>query len=196
MDTNLFWEKLEGETDHAYAAFCVYRDLGITRKLRKAAKEFYSQMDEYQGDTERLPTTASIQRFKRWSSAWMWVSRVEAFDAEEARDRSLRMREKRIKMAEQHFAVGSLALTRAAQRLQTMGLTEEMPLKSVPSLIRAGADLQRLAVGEPTSIEDVRSTTRSPEEEIGLDVSNLSQQDQEELARIAGLLEDFDDLPN
>lgn len=190
-----FWEQLEGESATAYGGFCVYRDQGITRSLARAAREFYRQDKEHQENPEGAPNTAAHRRFKEWSRHWMWVSRVESFDAEEARDRSLRMRERRIKMSEQHFAVGSLALNRAAQRLQQMGMDEQIPLKNLAPLIRAGADLQRLAVGEPTAIEDVRST-RHAEKEMGMDVRTLSQEDQEELARIAGYLDDFDDLPN
>ena len=193
---NPFWERREGETETAYNAFCVYRDLGITRTLRKAATAFYAQSEEHQNDTERAPNPAALRRFKEWSRTWLWVSRVEAFDAEEQRETMLRMKERRQKMRESHFAVGGLALQRATQRLQQMALDEELPLRSVPSLIRAGSELQRLALGEPTSIEDMRCTEQPEEEGGDLDVSKLSVEDQEELVRIAGLLEDDGTLPD
>lgn len=196
-DDNLFWERLEGESDTAYSAFCCYRDMGITRSLSKAATTFYSEREGPQKEAEGTPNTAALRRFKEWSRTWLWVSRVEAFDAEEARERSLRMRERRIKMAEHHFAIGQLAMQRAAERLRNMGLDEELPLKSLASLIRAAADLQRLAVGEPTLALDMRGAPRHPEDEGGdLDVSKLSVEDQEELVRIAGLLEDDGGLPD
>jgi hypothetical protein len=100
-----FWERLAVEPEVAYAAFALYRDQGLSRSLHAAALPFYSQRESYQGDTEGLPTGAHLTRFKRWSSEWMWVARCEAFDSEEDRQRSLRLREQRIKMHQNHFAL-------------------------------------------------------------------------------------------
>lgn len=190
-EAGAFWDQQHGESSEAYHAFTIYRDLGLTRSVRKAAAIYYHDTLDALSEV----TQGQRANLLKWSRRWLWVSRAETSDAEEDRERMLKLRERRLKMSEQHFAIGSLALQRAAQRLQTMGLTEEIPLKSLAPLIRAGADLQRLALGEPTAIEDVRGTTRSPEEENLVDISALSREDQEELARIAGLLEDSDDLP-
>lgn len=189
-----FWQRLDGEPDTAYNAFCVYRDMGITRTLRKAARAFYAEREEYKESTQELLTTAQVQRLKSWSAAWMWVARCEAFDAEESRERSLRMRERRIKTAELHWTVGQLAMQRVAERLQKLAWDEYVPLKSLAQLMNSAGNLQRLALGEPTAIESVQSRSHDEQDEGWLD--GLTVEDREELARLAGFLEeDGYDLP-
>jgi hypothetical protein len=117
-DTGEFWERLAGESDAAYSAFCCYRDMGITRSLKRAARVYYAEREGHQADPEGTPNgnenPAALRRFKEWSRTHMWQARVEAFDAEEARERSLRLKERRIKAAEFHHALAQLALQRVA----------------------------------------------------------------------------------
>lgn len=187
-----FWEKQVGEPDTAYHAFCTYRGLGISRSLRRAAERFYAQREEPDGpqrDTEGTQNTAALRRFKEWSRNWMWVARAEAFDQEEAHERSLRLKERRHKMSEFHWQVGTLALQRVAEQLRLMGPGEPMP-KSLAAVMNAAADLQRRSVGEPTSAVDVRSA-RPPEEDHDASwLDALSVEEKEELARLAGYLDD------
>ncbi len=195
-EDGLFWERLENEPETAYAAFCVYRDMGLTRSLRKAAATFYGDRQDSQEATVEPPesgTESQLTRFKRWSRTWMWTARCEAHDAELDRERRLKLRERREKMLEEHFLVGHLALRRAAERLQNLGLSgEEIPLKSVSALLRCAADLQRLAVGEPTTSVDLRGMR--PREEDADDgwLDGLSLEDREELCRLTGYLDDED----
>ncbi len=188
MNETPFWERLDGESETAYSAFCTYRDTGLTRSLRKAAAAYYSQRQGDQGDAAGSPetegTSGQVARFKEWSRRWMWVARVEAFDAEEARERSLRLRERRIRMSEHHYAIGQLALQRVAERLRAMTLDEAIPLKSLATLMRAAADLQRLSLGEPTAALDLRGAGRPREEDAddGAWMDDLSLEEMEELA--------------
>jgi len=195
MNHGQFFERLEGEPDTAYSAFCVYRDMGITRSLRKAAHVFYADRDsqEATGEPPESGTGSQLTRLKRWSRAWLWTARAEAFDGEEARERSLALKARRIKMADFHYSLGMLALQRVAERLRNMALDEELPTRSLAQIMRAAADLQRLSVGESTVVADLR-TARHPEEHPALDVSRLSVEDKEELARIAGYLKEDDYL--
>lgn len=188
-----FWERQPGESDEAYRAFSIYRDLGLTRSVKKAAAIYYH------GTLDKLSEVTQGERANllKWSRRWMWVARCEAHDAEEDREMRLKLRERRQKMLEQHFLVGQLALTRAAERLRNIGFDEEIPVKSVPSLLRAASDLQRLSVGEPTTSVDLRSTARPPGEDRDdswLDA--LSLEEKEELVRLAGLAEDDGSLPD
>lgn len=194
MDTNQFWERQPDESDTAYNAFCVYRDMGITRSLRKAAAAFYADRQDSQEATSEPPesgTDSQLTRFKRWSRKWMWAARAEAHDAEEDHERRLELKERRIKAAETNWRVAQLALVRVAQRLQQMGLDEELPLKQLPSMTRAALELQRAALGEPGLVVDVRSQPRPPEEDrddAWIDALTLTER--EELVRLAGLMSD------
>lgn len=59
------WEMQPGESMIAYDAFRHYRDLGPSRTLRRSA--------EMVGKTEG--------HLSDWSSKWLWVERVRAYDA-------------------------------------------------------------------------------------------------------------------
>lgn len=63
------WERREGETDPAWAAFIAYRDMGLDRSTAKVSRQV--------GKNKGL--------MDRWSSRHGWVERVAAWDAE--RDR-------------------------------------------------------------------------------------------------------------
>ena len=58
------WEKMKGESQKAYAAFCIYRDLGVARSQVKVSQELGK----------------SVTLVARWSKKWQWVARTEAFD--------------------------------------------------------------------------------------------------------------------
>src|SRR5829696_250356 len=86
-----FWERMDGESPEAYEAFGLYRGLGITRSIRSVG--------------QRLGNSRAL--IERRSRKWLWVARTQAFDAEEQRERSLRMRERRIKASDFHFSAGA-----------------------------------------------------------------------------------------
>lgn len=92
------WERLKGESGRSYHAFTLYRNLGLTRSLAKAAGQLQKQEEERlkilqkqapvcpQKDTKSTPKLETIVRYlKRWSSAHNWLSRAEAWDAEQDR---------------------------------------------------------------------------------------------------------------
>ena len=191
--SNEFWGRLDEEPATAYSAFCCYRDMGIARSLRKAAKAFYVERDGHRRDTEGLPTGSQLSRFKEWSSRYMWRARVEAYDAEEAAERSCKLKERRIRSAEFHFNLAQLALQRCAERLQTMALEGEVvPLRTLPRMMDVAAQMQRLALGASTAAVDVRSTAEPRQEDKGDDerLRRLSLEDKEDLARIMGYLDE------
>ena len=59
------WERQVNEGRKAFAAFVVYRDMGEHRSTAKVAQAL--------GKSKQL--------MDRWSSAWEWVLRVQAWDA-------------------------------------------------------------------------------------------------------------------
>lgn len=61
---NKEWERVPGETQKAFEAFCIYRDMGASRSLQKVADRL--------GKCSRL--------IKKWSSQDGWVKRTTAYD--------------------------------------------------------------------------------------------------------------------
>ena len=66
------WDKNEGETDQAYRAYLIYRDMGPPRSLKKAAKIFYGE--DGGRDEEK------VQQFKKWRTKWRWGARNFVWD--------------------------------------------------------------------------------------------------------------------
>jgi hypothetical protein len=62
------WERQEGETTKAYAAFCAYRDYGIDRSIQKVVNKY-------------IENAWSMPLLLRWSAKHNWVKRCAAFDS-------------------------------------------------------------------------------------------------------------------
>jgi hypothetical protein len=61
------FERQDGESTKAYAAFAVYRDLGPDRSLQKAAELYYGSVK-------------NLAQVGRWSRRFSWVERARSFD--------------------------------------------------------------------------------------------------------------------
>ena len=74
------WLQLPHETDKAYAAFCIYRDLGPNRSIRKA---FLSQLPvwRYTKQGRKRYCRLLSGRWVFWSRTYHWYRRAQVFDA-------------------------------------------------------------------------------------------------------------------
>ena len=92
------WERQTGETAKAYAAFSVYRDMGVHRSLRRVAQE--SSKDPAQ--------------IFRWNKRHGWQQRIAAYDAEIDRQWRSRLEDERLGAARRHadLLAGQLKLAR------------------------------------------------------------------------------------
>jgi len=61
------FEREPKETNKAYGAFCIYRDLGPERSLAKAAETYYG-------------SSKNLAQIGLWSRKFDWVERARAFD--------------------------------------------------------------------------------------------------------------------
>ncbi len=68
MANELAWERQDGESSQAFAAFVLYRDLGPHRSLLKAYQR-------HKPDAELLAGLWS-----EWSARWRWLDRALAYD--------------------------------------------------------------------------------------------------------------------
>jgi hypothetical protein len=78
-DTPSPWDRLPEETDHAYAAFVLYRNLGPGRSFTKAAK-LYAKTATQQAKNAEDPSRSGSQWLQELSSRYGWVSRCRAYD--------------------------------------------------------------------------------------------------------------------
>lgn len=115
------YDRQEGESSKAYAAFCVYRDMGVKRSLDRASAEIYSP-----DGAQKKPRNMS--QLDAWAKKWRWTDRIRDFDLDQ--EKELRQAQRQRDMDEhnrklenfrlQNEAVGTGLLTLSAQLLTTV----------------------------------------------------------------------------
>lgn len=135
------WERFPKESAPAFEAFATYRDMGADRTVRAVAATLHK----------------SLQLMGRWSSRWEWVERAHAWDTE--LDRIATETSKRFvadqaaKMTERHLR-GALLLQRKAIEKINLLTARELTPANAARYYELAVNIERLAVGEPTSREE------------------------------------------
>ena len=142
------WERRDIETDPAWAAFVVYRDMGPQRSTAKTARSLgksKTQMDQ-------------------WSSKHGWVARVHAYDMHldelartahehelvEWRKQQTRLGGKLLDLAE----IGAHQILKAVKREQN---PKKLTSAEIEKLAKTGHTLKRAGHGEPDAVTETRS---------------------------------------
>ena len=140
------WERGDGEPGKAYAAFCLYRDLGpgvrslqrITAALR-AARLKGGQTRVQGGELQAGAVRRVSTQVEDWSSKWRWVARARAWDAEADR-------KKREAMFAEIEAMGRRQATQAQAAAQVLS----MPMIALGNKLKneqgAGKQLENLTM--------------------------------------------------
>jgi len=105
------WGKLEGETSNAYAAFCVYRDLGAVRNIRRAVET--AELDR--GKCEKRYCV-----FRNWASLHRWKERAADFDRYLEQLKQAELRKTIEAQGEKHRQVTGRMLDVVLKKLDTM----------------------------------------------------------------------------
>lgn len=134
------WERQSGESSKAYAAFCVYRDLGPERSLDNVRKKLAENGKKI-----------SIKFLGRWSSKYNWVARCQAYDDYLERRKREEKEKAILEMAERHAKLAMAFQQRVAERLREIDPSELSPADMAKWLDTA-TKLERLSRGEPTEI--------------------------------------------
>lgn len=133
------WERQEGETSKAWEAFCIYRDMGVDRSLRKVAQNL----------------NKSVTQIAEWSSKYDWVKRVTAWDAEQ--DRIARQEQiKAIKaMRNRHAGMAKAMIVKAGRALQRIP-EEEIKASDISRMIEVASKLERISRGDVGEVIEER----------------------------------------
>lgn len=131
------WERQKGESSKAYAAFCVYRDLGPDRSIEKAR--------------QTMPKTRPKSWLVCWSTKYNWVARAAAYDDYLDRKKRLEREKAIMDMMERHARLAVAFQQRIAQRLQEVDPAELSP-SDMAKWLDTATKLERLSRGEPTEI--------------------------------------------
>jgi hypothetical protein len=149
------WQQLPGETDKAYQAFVVYRNL---EPKERSLSRVVSELGK------------SIPLIKRWSSRWSWVERARECDNYQEMRRLEKRIEEKQKMDEDHLKIIRAERNKAVEALTNMD-TETLANNALElrNWITEIIKLERLIMGEPESIEERQEKaeiTASIEEKI------------------------------
>ncbi len=148
------WERLPGETDKQWAAFCVYRD------LKNIADPTSSRSIERAGEV----LGKSSRTLEPWSSKNRWVERAEAWDTDQERIvRELaqkEMQEEIRRMLKRQAEAGKFAQVKAIKALNKIP-DEDIKPSDVARLLEAGSKLERIGRGYAGDVIEERESAEA-----------------------------------
>jgi hypothetical protein len=105
------WNRLPGESEEAFGAWVLYRDMEPPRSLRRVGEEL--------GKSETL--------MERWSSRWRWVRRLEAYLQDREQRRLIELEKTIRQTKERHIGIAKMLQAKALERLQTIDTSHLSP---------------------------------------------------------------------
>jgi hypothetical protein len=154
------WERWPGESDAAFSAFVLFRDLGPQRSLDGASTLYHARNQPAPlpppGTTKNKKCSGQI---RSWAKRWDWRARAAAWDAEQ--DRLVRQAQLQeiLDMRKRHAQEAMLLQQVATQRLRALDPQTLTPWQSL-QFISEATKIERLSRGEPESIDEHRVTGR------------------------------------
>lgn len=143
MAETMPWERQPDETDKAFEAFCLYRDLGPERSQPKVV-ELYGK---------------SKHTVEKWSIKFNWKQRTEAWDNEQDRiAREAAQREKIQEIAEmrsRHEKLSMLMLDKVEEALGQMNSADLKPA-DLSRMVEVASKLERLSRGDVGEVIESR----------------------------------------
>ena len=138
VETEL-WERQPGESAKAFEAFCIYRDMGVSRSARKVSEKLGK----------------SRQLLSRWSAQYSWVDRVDAWDAEQDRLNRIQQQKEIAKMRKKHADLGAVMVGKAVLALSQLKL-EEMSASDIARFAIEGTKIERISRGDVSEVIEER----------------------------------------
>ncbi len=137
------WERLEGEPDRAWAAFCLYKSQSPHhRSLRDVTEAIYG-------------SPMNVALLGRWNTRWGWQRRVRAWDdhVRAARDREIEAVHLDADGLRREIGMDLLAVAqRETKRLVTSG--QELSPRELAVLLDAGSKVLAVGTGEAQDAAD------------------------------------------
>ena len=120
------WEKNPGESGTAFAAFCVYRDLGAERNIRKAVdyalvrcgEKSASEKDEFEKNSGVRGKRYGVWR--NWSTRFRWRERALDYDCYMEKLKQAELRKTIEAQGEMHKVVTGKMLEVVQKKLDLM----------------------------------------------------------------------------
>lgn len=147
------YERQEGESGQAYAAFCLYRDLGPSRSMDAAylkGREKAGKGGNSGGQKKAVPG-----QWWRWSAEHEWKRRAESFDQEREREERETAAELRrlevetyraavVENARRRAEAADAMLQKAMNRLAEVDVSK-IPVTALPNFLKAATSVWVMA---------------------------------------------------
>lgn len=162
------WERQPGESTKAFSQFCTYRDISPSKR---------SVVVAYRLKTGKTDVKSSAGWFLKLADKWNWIERAAAWDDKLDKERAVQEVEEVREMRKRHAQVGLLLQQKGIERTQQLA-PEELGVKDVDRFIETGVSIERLARGEPDSIQEVSGKGGGPIETRNvIDLSKLNTEE-------------------
>jgi len=121
------WERQQHETSKAYEAFCVYRDMGVSRSLDKVAKNLQK----------------SLTFIGRWSSQYDWIERAALYDDYIEKIERAAMEKERISQRKRRLKISMAFQARLVDGLKDLDLENIKALDLANALRIINAEIRK-----------------------------------------------------
>ena len=121
------WERQKGESEKAYEAFTVYRDMETRRTISAVVKQLEK----------------SRCLIDRWKDRWEWTERVRLYDnflEKQAKEKAVKDRKA---MVDRQVKIAMQVQKKALEALEKLSV-EDMTPKDIKEYIKMATDLERL----------------------------------------------------
>lgn len=166
------WEQQPGERAKPWAAFVIYRDLGMERSYSEVARRLTGTLPNPNaaGPSAAKLRPRSMGRVMAWAKEYNWKLRAEAFDRFLDDQRIKKQVDDQRAMVDRHITLGGMLQAKAAKKLREMSDDDlkNMRPSDLMKFIIEGAKLERLSRGMPTV--NVASSPSEGEEETRSEV--------------------------
>jgi hypothetical protein len=127
------WQRQQGESGKAFAAFQMYRDMGADRSLARVGQQ----------------SGKHVSLLERWSVRWRWFDRAAAWDLHIDTERWQANEREAREMGERHARAAVAMQARALQRLQSLD-PGHMGARELTYMWETGVKIERLSRGLPS----------------------------------------------
>ncbi|MFA5801542.1 MAG: hypothetical protein WC911_03605 [Thermoleophilia bacterium] len=135
------WTRQKGETNKAFEAFVLYRDMGTSRSCAKVADHL----------------SRSNTLIFGWSAKWSWQRRVELYDVHQDQERLKRLEQSRIKMDERQATYGKAMQAKGMIFIQGPDGGPQ-DVNQAAKLVVEGSKIERVAHGAPSEVINQQHT--------------------------------------
>ncbi|MDR2899940.1 MAG: hypothetical protein LBV20_00265 [Treponema sp.] len=143
------WERLDGESASAFAAFCAFRDFGLERNIRKAVE---SSLAKAGIEKDSTVCAKKYRTWRNWSNQYRWNERAADFDNYIEKLKATELRKIIEAQGEKHREVTGKMLDVVSKKLDTMN-PEDLTQGAVTEWTQTAIKIDRDMAGLVTGVE-------------------------------------------